>query len=135
MSWRACEGPARIAPARRDIETAARERGRDPARIGLHFQVWLSFGTNRAEAEAKLVRSQHFRRLVALHPERSEAAVLAQYRDGNLLGSPDEVIAQLRRFEQAGVSHMGIVFLGTSMEELVGDIELFVALFMPAFAG
>jgi probable F420-dependent oxidoreductase len=125
----------RIAPVRQEIETAARESGRDPARIGLHFQIWLSFGTSQAEAEAKLGRSQHFRRLVALHPERSEAAVLAQYRAGNLLGSPEEVIVQLGRFERAGVSHMGIVFLGTSMEELVVDMELFAARVMPAFAG
>jgi probable F420-dependent oxidoreductase len=123
----------RVGPVRHEIETAARESGRDPARIGLHFQIWLSFGKSRAEAEAKLRRSQHFRRLVAMHPERSEAAVLDHYRAGNLLGSPEDVIAQLRSFARAGVSHMGIVFLGSSMEELLGDMDLFATHVMPAF--
>jgi len=125
----------RIAPAVAELTAAAAASGRDPARLTLNFQIWCSFGRDAGEAEAKLRRSQHFRRLVALEPGGSEAAVLAHYRAGNLLGSPEDVVAQLRGFEQAGVAHMGIIFLGTTMDELLADMELFATRVMPRFPG
>lgn len=127
--------PAGLAEAKRELAAGAAEGGRDPASLSLHAQIWLSFGRDQAEAEAKLRRSQHFSRLVANHPERSEAAVLAEYRAGNLFGNPDEVIEQLRVFEGAGVTHMGIVFLGATTDELLADMTLFAERVMPAFAG
>jgi probable F420-dependent oxidoreductase len=125
--------PDRIAEARRDLALGAEEAKRDPARLRLNFQIWLSFGKDRGEAEAKLRRSQHFRRLVAVDPARSEEAVLARYKAGNLFGAPDDVIEQLRVFERAGVEHMGIVFLGETMDELLADMELFAERVAPAF--
>jgi hypothetical protein len=44
------------------------------------------------------------------------------------------VINQLRRFQRDGVTHMGIVFLGETMEELFADMELFARRVVPAFA-
>ena len=107
--------------------------GHSPGEVETHFQTWLSFGRDRAEAEAKLRRSQHFRRMVAHQPGRSEAAVLARFREGNLLGTPDEVIEQIGVFERAGVAHMGVVMVGDSMDELFADMELFAERVMPVF--
>lgn len=126
--------PERLAAARRTVDEAAREAGRDGAGIPLHFQVWLSFGPDRGQAEAKLKRSQHFRRMLARRPDVSEEAHLRQYRASNLLGNPDEVIAQIRDYQAAGVSHMGVVFLGDTTDELLADMQLFSQRVMPAFA-
>lgn len=123
----------RIGEAREAVQAAAVEAGRDPSRLTLHVQIWLSFGRSQAEAEAKLRRSQHFRRM-AKDPRGSAETVLAQYRAGNLFGTPDDVIDQLRRLERAGVGHAGIVFLGDTMGELLADMELFAERVMPAFA-
>ncbi len=123
-----------LASARQVVDEAARAAGRDPADISLHFQIWLSFGADAEQAEAKLKRSQHFRRLQALKPELSEEEHVARYRAGNLFGSPDDVIAQIRAFEAAGVDHMGVVFLGETTEELLADMQLFSKHVMPAFA-
>lgn len=120
--------------ARQELSAGALECGRDPSALSLHFQIWLSFGRDQREAELKLKRSQHFRRMVAQHPTRSEEAALAAYRAGNLLGNPEEVINQLRRFQRDGVKHMGVVFLGETMDELFADMELFVERVVPAFA-
>jgi alkanesulfonate monooxygenase SsuD/methylene tetrahydromethanopterin reductase-like flavin-dependent oxidoreductase (luciferase family) len=120
--------------ARRELARGAIESGRDPAALGLHFQIWLSFGKDRGEAEARLRRSQHFRRMVARHPTHSEEAVLAEYRAGNLFGAPEDVIGQLRRFERGGVDHVGVVFLGETMDQLLADMQLFAERVMPAFA-
>ncbi len=126
--------PEGIAPARAMIDAAARDAGRDPAAISLNFQIWLSFGRDEAAAEAKLVRSQHFRRTLARTPGASVEGELAKYRAGNLLGNPAQVIEQIRVYERAGVEHMGVVFLGDTMEELLADMELFTEGVMPAFA-
>lgn len=126
--------PAQIAEAKREVAAGATESGRDAASLDLHVQLWLSFGRDQVEAEAKLRGSQHFRRLVANHPERSEAAVLADFRAGNLFGTPDHVTDQLRVFERAGATHVGIVFLGQTTDELLSDMSLFAERVMPAFA-
>jgi alkanesulfonate monooxygenase SsuD/methylene tetrahydromethanopterin reductase-like flavin-dependent oxidoreductase (luciferase family) len=116
-----------------ELSAAATEAGRDPASISLNFQIWVSFGKDKAEAEAKLKRSQHFRRMLARGPDHSEEGNLAKYRAGNLFGIPDDVIEQIRAYERLGVTHMGLVFLGDTMDELLADMQLFAERVMPAF--
>jgi alkanesulfonate monooxygenase SsuD/methylene tetrahydromethanopterin reductase-like flavin-dependent oxidoreductase (luciferase family) len=83
----------------------------------------------------RLKRSQHWRRTMAIAKGVGEDEQLRRFAAGNLLGSPDEVIAQIRSFEQrTGVEHMGVVMLGETTDELVGDMELFAQEVMPAFA-
>jgi alkanesulfonate monooxygenase SsuD/methylene tetrahydromethanopterin reductase-like flavin-dependent oxidoreductase (luciferase family) len=41
--------------------------------------------------------------LLARNPELSEEEQLRRYRSGNLLGNPEEVMAQIREYEAAGV--------------------------------
>jgi probable F420-dependent oxidoreductase len=123
----------RLVSARQEVDAAARDAGRSPDEIGVHAQLWICIGEDRQAAEAKLRRTQHFRRLVALQPERSEEAVLARYRAGNLLGSPADVAAELRQYEQAGLDHVGLVFLATTADELLSDVALFAERVMPAF--
>src|SRR6185503_6663962 len=101
--------------------------------VETHMQTWLSFGRDRAEAEERLKRSQHFRRTLHHQPGADEAAAVEQFRQGNLLGSPEEVIEQVRAFEQAGVSHLGVVMIGESMDELLADMELFAERVLPSF--
>lgn len=127
--------PDGIAATWQAIDRAAREHGRDPARLSLHVQTWLSLAADPAAADAKLARSPYFRRLVALDPQRSEAGARARYAAGNLVGAPDDVVEQLRAFERAGISHLGIVFLGDTLAELLADMELFATRVRPAFPG
>src|SRR5215211_6862092 len=104
-----------------------------PSRVAVHTQIWLSFGRNQAEAEARLKRSQHFKRLVAHAADHSEAEVLAHFKAGDLLGTPEEVVEQLQAFEQAGVAHVGVIPVGDSMDDLLADMELFAERVLPAF--
>ncbi len=126
--------PAQVVEARRELAAGAAEAGRDAASLDLSVQLWASLGRDAADAEAKLRRSQHFRRLVAHHGEHSEAAVVAEFRAGNLFGGPDDVIEQLRGFERIAVGHTGIVFLGETTDELLADMRRFAERVIPAFA-
>jgi probable F420-dependent oxidoreductase len=125
--------PTAMMATRARLDAALVEQGRQPADVETHMQTWLSFGRDRAEAEARLKRSQHFRRTLHHQPGTDETAAVEQFRQGNLLGSPEEVIEQLRAFEHAGVSHLGVVMIGDSMDELMADMELFAERVLPAF--
>jgi alkanesulfonate monooxygenase SsuD/methylene tetrahydromethanopterin reductase-like flavin-dependent oxidoreductase (luciferase family) len=60
---------------------------------------------------------------------------MRQFTAGNLLGTPDEVIQQIRSFQQrTTVDHMGVVMLGENTRELLEDMQLFARDVMPAFA-
>jgi probable F420-dependent oxidoreductase len=124
----------RTAEARKVVDAAARKTGRDPSSIALHFQIWLSFGKGRDTAVQKLKTSQHWRRMLAVNKNSTEEEQLRRFAAGNLLGSPDEVIEQIRAFEQrTGVDHMGVIILGQTTQELLEDMELFARKVMPAF--
>jgi probable F420-dependent oxidoreductase len=123
----------RTAAARKVVDAAARNAGRDPGSIALHFQIWLSFGKDRETAIAKLKASQHWRRTMAINKNSTEEDQLRRFAAGNLLGSPSEVIEQIRAFKQeTGVEHMGVIILGQTTQELLEDMELFAREVMPA---
>jgi probable F420-dependent oxidoreductase len=126
--------PAALTAGRAQLDAALAEQGRQPGAFELHTQIWVSFGRDRAEAETKLERSQHFRRMVAHTEDHSAAEALAHFRAGNLLGTPEEVIEQVRAYQRAGVAHLGVIPVGETMDELRADMELFAERVMPAFA-
>jgi len=125
--------PEVLTATRAKLDAALVEEGRRPADVETHLQTWLCFGHDRAEAEARLKRSQHFQRTLHHQSGLNEAQGVEQFRAGNLLGPPDEVIEQLRAFERAGVSHLGVVIVGNSMDELAADMEQLAARVLPAF--
>ena len=82
----------------------------------------------RPEHEAEL--AEH-----AIEPFELVVVNLYPFRETVASGAgPDDVIEQLRVFEREGVEHMGIVFLGETMDELLADMELFAERVGPAFA-
>lgn len=126
--------PARYAQAWAQVEVAAREHGRDPAQIQRSLQMWASIGRTSDEALERLRRSPHFRWLVYRQPDRSEAAALAKFKEGNLVGDPDEIIEQIRPYAEMGDIHLGIIFLNETVDELLENLELFASRVMPAFS-
>jgi alkanesulfonate monooxygenase SsuD/methylene tetrahydromethanopterin reductase-like flavin-dependent oxidoreductase (luciferase family) len=125
----------RTAEARTIVDDAARKAGRNPASIPLHFQLWLSFGSDRQSAIEKLRRSQHWRRTLTVHTDLDEDEHLQRFTARNLLGTPDEVVQQIHSFQQrTTVDHIGVVMLGENTRELLEDMQLFARDVMPAFA-
>jgi probable F420-dependent oxidoreductase len=115
-----------------EVRRAAEVHRRDPGALSLHVQTWLAFGETTRAAEERVLRSQHFRRMAAGDPARSDGERLAEYRAGNLLGTPAEVAEQVAAFRAAGASHLGIILLVDSMEELLADMEVFARKVVPA---
>lgn len=117
-----------------EVRRAAATCGRDPEGLSLHVQTWLAFGGTTREAEERVLRSQHFRRMTAGGRGRSDEERLAEFRAGNLLGTPAEVAEQAAAFRTAGASHLGIILLVDSMEELLAHMEVFAQKVVPAIA-
>jgi probable F420-dependent oxidoreductase len=114
-----------------EVQRAAEACGRDPRELTLHVQTWLALGGSTREAEERALRSQHFRRMAAVGARQTDAQRLADYRAGNLLGTPADVVEQARAFAAAGASHLGIIFLVYTMDELLADMELFARKVVP----
>jgi probable F420-dependent oxidoreductase len=127
--------PAALAVARGDLFERVKKAGRDPANISVNVQIWVCIAPDDTQAEARLRRSHHFRRLAARDPSRSESSIVDEFRASNLLGPPDRLIDQLRAFEGAGAQHVGLIFLGDTVDELLDDMALFANAVLPAFAG
>jgi alkanesulfonate monooxygenase SsuD/methylene tetrahydromethanopterin reductase-like flavin-dependent oxidoreductase (luciferase family) len=81
------------------------------------------------------MRSATFQRMVAKDPDHSPVAALERFKSGGLVGSPDQVVEQLKAYEQAGLDHMGIIFMNDTPGELLADMESFARQVMPAFEG
>lgn len=116
-----------------EVRQAAEAHGRDPRALSLHVQTWLAFGDTTRKAEERVLRSQHFRRMAA-DGRRTDDELLAEYRAGNLLGTPAAVAEQVRAFQAAGASHLGIILLADTMDELLADMEVFARKVVPAIA-
>jgi probable F420-dependent oxidoreductase len=126
--------PQALASARADLAQRVTDAGRDPGAISVNVQIWVSAGRTSDDAEAKLRRSQHFKRLVARDPTRPDSAVVNEFRVSNLLGSPDLLVERLCAFEAAGAQHVGLIFLGETVDELLDDMAMFSKNVMSAFA-
>ena len=63
------------------------------------------------------------------------SSIADEFRTSNLLGSPDRLIDRLRAYEAAGAQHVGLIFLGENVDELLDDMASFGATVRPAFAG
>jgi alkanesulfonate monooxygenase SsuD/methylene tetrahydromethanopterin reductase-like flavin-dependent oxidoreductase (luciferase family) len=127
--------PEALASARADLGQRVAAAGRDPSAMSVNVQIWVCMAADETQAEAKLRRSQHFRRLAARDRHQSESSMVEEFRASNLLGPADRVIAQLRAFEAAGAQHVGLIFLGETVDELLADMAAFAEAVLPAFAG
>lgn len=113
------------------LRQTAAEAGRDPGEIQACVQAWVSVGETEREATSRLTASQHFRRLRALKPDEAEETALRSFAENNLFGAPEQIVRQIDAYRQAGVDHLGLVFLADRMDELLAGVELFGQCVLP----
>jgi probable F420-dependent oxidoreductase len=127
---------ARVAAFRQECARVGRPYA--PAMVGA--TRGLHIARNTAEREAQLaIRLQVLKNIGALargadaarYAPDSVVQTAREIDDGALLGTPDEIIARLRRLEAGGVEHVLLVDPRPSLESL----RLFASEIMPAFSG
>lgn len=117
--------PERVAEAARRFRTAAESAGRTPDELQVCAQVWVGIGNDQTDAQATLQDSQHFKRLAALRRDEDVGSLTQQFEEGNLLGDPETIGKRIQAYEEAGVDHLGLIFLGQRIDDLHAQVELF----------
>ena len=116
----ASRSPEEILERRERMADLLGEHGRPDARLELAAQAWVCLGADDAEAERRLLDTQHFRRLLHMS-DSATGELIDDFRRRNLLGSVDAVVCRVAEYEAAGVDHLALVFLGADARSVVDD--------------
>jgi probable F420-dependent oxidoreductase len=128
-------GVEAIREGRERLARYARAAGRDPAAVTTAVQLNVCLGRNPEEAHDRFMRSQFPRWHASLRATMQKDVDLGRYEALNLVGTPDEVCKRIAGLEAAGVEHLAAtMFVGNSVEEMLGQIRMFATTVMPAFA-
>ena len=132
----ACLTPAEVAAGRRSIQESAERVGRAlPPSFEVALQLGVSVAGTREQAEQRFRASQ-----VYAHMRSLAGSTLKNQQDGdllsrNLLGTPDDVAAQISAYVHAGVDTLaGLLFACDNVAETVEAMELFSTEVMPRLA-
>jgi alkanesulfonate monooxygenase SsuD/methylene tetrahydromethanopterin reductase-like flavin-dependent oxidoreductase (luciferase family) len=105
------------------IRGAAEEAGEDPGRFDVAYQVTMNLGNSREDATTAFGRFIH-----AYYPEFGSKVDLS---DWGPVGTPDDIVAWIRRFADAGVTRFLCRFGSMDQPDQLGR---FAADVLPAFA-
>jgi alkanesulfonate monooxygenase SsuD/methylene tetrahydromethanopterin reductase-like flavin-dependent oxidoreductase (luciferase family) len=104
--------------AKQHLMSAALDRhGRVGVELQLAAQAWVCLGDDEPDAERRLVNTQHFRRLQHM-TDKPVSVLLDEFRGRNLLGPLDVIAKRIDEYDQVGVDHLSLIFLGDSADEV-----------------
>lgn len=125
--WMTCcraRHPDEFHAQREQIIAAIHEEDRDPGQYAMSYQVTMNIADTRDEAERSIGAY-----IGQYYPELSKAMDLGEWGP---VGTPDDIIAWLRTFADAGVDYFICRF--GSLDQF-GQVERFAKDVLPAFAG
>jgi probable F420-dependent oxidoreductase len=127
-------GPEQIAQGREKLQRYAGAAGRDPTGIAIALQSVVSIGVTAEAAREAFLRSQLYAHLVSLRRSTLKDVDTSAYEAINLIGTPEEICRRVERLAAAGVSHLcGLLFVGSTVDEMLAQIRLFAQTVIPAF--
>jgi probable F420-dependent oxidoreductase len=121
--------PNEMAEGAVELNDLARKYGRDPTKITIAVEKYLCLSRDRERAVAQALGT------IKQSRETYERVVesLDIAREAHIFGGVDEVNSQIDRFVEAGVKHFEFKCIYSSIEELLGMMELFRDKVMPRF--
>ncbi|WP_281374874.1 MULTISPECIES: LLM class flavin-dependent oxidoreductase [Nocardioides] len=126
--------PAAVGAGREKLRAYAAEEGRADQEFAIAPQVMVCIADTTEEAEDTYRRSQLFHHLVTLQQSTLKGVSVDTYVTNNCIGNPDDVIAKVKEFEEAGATHLaGIYFAADNVEQLRAQMRRFATEVMPAF--
>lgn len=135
--WRRCgrygQGwlPAVLAPAEvkhgvSEIQRHLEEHGRGETKIDIAPQLVVSLGRTHEEAVKRFEASQVHKHLVSLKKSTLKGQQSGTLEERNLIGTPDEVMEQIRRYTEAGVTTFSaMLFANNTVEEFMESMQWF----------
>jgi probable F420-dependent oxidoreductase len=123
----ACLTPAEVAAGISEIRKTAADAGRElPAGFEVAMQMGVAVGAT-AEAAAGQFESSHiYTHMRSLSKSTLKDQQIGDFAARNLIGTPDQIAEQVRRYAAAGVDCLaGLLFAANTMAETVEQIRLF----------
>lgn len=117
--------PEQAREAVRQLRLAMVHAGRDPASAQVCVQAWISIADAESIARERLMASQHFQRLRALHPGAVPEMLVRSFEEQNLIGTPEAVCKRIEAYVASEVDHLGLIFLAPDIEHLVDAMRCF----------
>jgi probable F420-dependent oxidoreductase len=131
----AAMGPERLAAGKSKLVAYAEAAGRDPSSIEIAPQLVVCIGQTVEDAGRQFKRSQIYEHLVSLQQSTLKGIDISAYASVNLIGSIDEVSERVEAYRAAGADHLaGLLFAGNTVDEMLGQVELFANTVIPQFA-
>jgi alkanesulfonate monooxygenase SsuD/methylene tetrahydromethanopterin reductase-like flavin-dependent oxidoreductase (luciferase family) len=122
-SWLAAGlGPDELRIGRKKLTEHARHAGREPERIVTALQSVVCLDETEMQAQKR------FRRTGA------NGCVAAQRPGRCLVGTPDQLCADLEALTEAGLDHLCASFVGDTVDEMISQMRLFAVHVLPYFA-
>ena len=133
QGWMPAGMPSALLRERVDLmHEVAAKHGRDGSQLDVAPQVVCYIGKTHEEALKRFKQSQMYHHLVSLKGSTLKDLDTSALVEANLIGSPDEVIQQVKKLENAGVKHLcGTYFCADSLSELKDQMEIFAKEVMP----
>ena len=127
----ACLTPDEMQEKLARLRAYAAEEGRGAVAFDVPLQLIVSMADTQEEALTNLRRSHVYQHIESLSDATLRGQALTSLAERNLIGSPDDVVAMLKRYAAEGVTHFGgCVFLAESVPELIAEMERFATLVM-----
>lgn len=112
-------------------ETAV-AHGRDPKSLEVAMQLVCFVAKTHEEAVSRFRQSQMYEHLVSLRSSTLKDQVGANMEEINLIGSADEIIEKVKRYQEAGLTHLcGTYFCAQTVDELHQQMQVFAEEVVP----
>lgn len=127
--------PEGVAEGARQVARFAETSGRDPAEIEIAPQVMVCMAPSHEEAIRRFEGSVMYEHLFTLRRTTMRGQDMNRLVECNLIGSPEEVIDRVGRFQEAGVTMLPTMsFISPTVDATIEDINYFAETVMPHFA-
>ena len=117
--------PSEVSSGVEDIHKFGDSVGRDVTGLDIALQLTVTLGKTHEEALKKFRASQLYKHLESLKKSTLRDQQ-GGYEERNLIGTPDDICEQVRRYEQAGVTTLAaLLFTEPTVSETLETMEIF----------
>jgi probable F420-dependent oxidoreductase len=123
----ACLTPEEVAAGIAEIRKTATDAGRElPAGFEVAMQMGVAVGATAEAARDQFESSHIYTHMRSLSKSTLKDQQIGDFAARNLIGTPDQIAEQVRRYTAAGVDCLaGLLFAANTMAETVEQIRLF----------
>lgn len=130
--------PEQIDQGRKVINEYAIKAGRDPSKLAIAPECSLYIAEDRERARQGFLKGaklliDHIKTIDVDYLKKPKAKTNLDMEKWRLVGTPDDIISKIEEYEEVGVTHIWFDVLGTKVDEIIRQFELFSNEVMPSF--